>query len=79
MLEDLLKNLTDVTKQFKNTVDLNEKMKEDAISQLSEEDQLYVKSVEGVAQRFAKDGDISGLINYMNSVQEKIKKDASND
>jgi len=79
MLDDLVKNLEKITKEFKSTIDLNEKMKIEAVAKLSDEDKIYVKGVEGVAKKFADSGDISGLMNYMNSVQEKMKKDASND
>ena len=79
MLDDLVNNLDKMTKEFQNTIDLNEKMKVEAVSKLSEEDKIYVKSVESVAKKFADNDDLTGLLNYMNSVQDKIKKDASND
>ena len=79
MLEDLLSNLKSVTDQFQKSADINEKLKIEAMDALNEDQKAYVNSVEGVANRFAKDGDLTGLMNYMNSVQEKIKKDASND
>ena len=79
MLDDLLSNLKSVTDQFQKSADINEKLKREAMDALNEDQKAYVNSVEGVANRFAKDGDFTGLMNYMNSVQEKIKKDASND
>ena len=79
MLDDLLSNLKSVTDQFQKSADINEKLKREAMDALNEDQKAYVNSVEGVANRFAKDGDFTGLMNYMNSVQEKIRKDASND
>ena len=79
MIDEVLKNLKNVTEQFQSTVEINEKMKEEAISKLSESDKDRVRSIEGVAKRFADQGDINGLMNYMSSIQEKMKKDASND
>lgn len=78
-MEDMLKNLLGMTDKINDSVEMLKQMKEEQIKSLSDEEKKYVNNVEKTAKKFSDSGDISGLMNYLNSVQEKIIKNASTD
>jgi hypothetical protein len=77
MIDKLLGNLEGMMSQLSKSMELNEEMKNEAMSKLSEEDRQYIQNVEKVAKKFTDSGDLSGLMNYLNSVQQKAKENAS--
>ena len=79
MIEELLGNLNDMSEQMQKNLEVNKSMKDKAMATLSEDEKNRIEKIEAVAKKFSDSGDLSGLMNYMNSVQEKMKKDASND
>jgi flagellar biosynthesis chaperone FliJ len=78
-MEDMLKNLLGMTDKINDSVKMLKQMKEEQLKSLSDEEKKYVNNVEKIAKKFSDSDDISGLMNYLNSVQEKIIKNASTD
>ena len=78
-MEEMLKNLLGITGQLNSSVEILKNMKQEKMQELSDEDKKYVRNIEKVAKKFADADDVSGLMNYLNSIQEKIIRNASTD
>jgi hypothetical protein len=78
-MDDMIKNLLGSVGQMNKSIEVLKQMQVDNMAKLSEEDKQTVKTAEKVAKKFADNNDVMGLMNYLNSLQEKIVKNASTD
>lgn len=76
-MEEMLKSLLGSVGQMDKSIDLLKKMQAENNKKLSEEEKQMVKNSEKVARNFADNNDVMGLMNYLNSLQENIIKNAS--
>lgn len=76
-MEEMLKSLLGSVGQMDKSIDLLKKMQAENNKKLSEEEKQMVKNSEKVAKNFADNNDVMGLMNYLNSLQENIIKNAS--
>ena len=75
-MEEMLKSLLGSVGQMDKSIDLLKKMQAENNKKLSEEEKQMVKNSEKVAKNFADNNDVMGLMNYLNSLQENIIKNA---